>query len=110
MAQNSIQCEFCQTSSNLKWKCLECYVYLCQKCNSKYHANHKVFKHHNVVDIRDCGKDINAENVLKAQLKNIICSGHNDEKCFIFCKECMKPLCAICIVKFHNGHDICQLD
>jgi hypothetical protein len=54
-AQDFICCQLCETEQKIKWKCIECELLMCDKCNKKIHPKFKNAKDHRIIDIKDVG-------------------------------------------------------
>ena len=51
-AQNPKLCELCKTAINIKWKCVECNKFICDRCK-EIHLNVQTNIQHQIIDI--CG-------------------------------------------------------
>ncbi|CAG2232845.1 unnamed protein product [Mytilus edulis] len=58
-------CQICDTSSNIKWLCLECDLFFCLQCESKFHTKSKTLAAHSKIDIEKCGNKNIAEVIRK---------------------------------------------
>ncbi|CAG2222101.1 unnamed protein product [Mytilus edulis] len=58
-------CQICDTSSNIKWMCLECDLFFCLQCESKFHTKSKTLAAHSKIDIEKCGNKNIAEVIRK---------------------------------------------
>ncbi|CAG2194690.1 TRIM9_67 [Mytilus edulis] len=54
--QCPIQCQLCEGDPKIKWKCLDCDLLMCSKCKDKIHSKFKSEKEHEIVDIKDAGR------------------------------------------------------
>ncbi|XP_063406024.1 GRB2-related adapter protein-like [Mytilus trossulus] len=54
-AQTAFMCQFCD-QQNVKWKCEDCGVYLCNACKEKIHPRLKSSDKHKIISIREIGK------------------------------------------------------
>ncbi|CAC5411527.1 unnamed protein product [Mytilus coruscus] len=69
-AQNPALCQFCE-ESNIKWKCINCDLFLCQLCNSRIHNKSKASKDHTIINLKDCGTEETKSTILKVDLQNM---------------------------------------
>ncbi|XP_071150178.1 uncharacterized protein [Mytilus edulis] len=46
----------------------------------------------------------------KVDLRNMQCTIHGKEKCFIYCKDCSEPACSKCMIEVHQKHEYKALD
>ncbi|VDH98983.1 Hypothetical predicted protein [Mytilus galloprovincialis] len=94
MAQNSLKCQFCKISLEVKWKCKTCDVIFCDSCRLNIHAILKNSHEHDVMDFKDTERNC-SDNV---DLKSIPCSTHLEPSCLIYCRNCDKSLCSSCLI------------
>ncbi|CAG2251123.1 unnamed protein product [Mytilus edulis] len=94
MAQNSLKCQFCKISLEVKWKCKTCDVIFCDSCRLNIHAILKNSHEHDVMDFKDTERNC-SDNV---DLKSIPCSTHLEQSCLIYCRNCDKSLCSSCLI------------
>ncbi|CAG2252073.1 TRIM46 [Mytilus edulis] len=94
MAQNSVRCQFCKISLEVKWKCKTCDVIFCDSCRLNIHAILKNSHEHDVMDFKDTERNC-SDNV---DLKSIPCSTHLEQSCLIYCRNCDKSLCSSCLI------------
>ncbi|XP_052093363.1 uncharacterized protein LOC127729589 [Mytilus californianus] len=97
--QVPVSCSLCEEDSNIKWKCINCDMFMCDKCKEKIHVKFKFAKDHKVVSIREVGlhdKEID--------FSNISCQNHTGQNYVLFCKTCDCLVCPLCISETHNGH------
>ncbi|XP_071131495.1 uncharacterized protein [Mytilus edulis] len=105
-AQDIISCNLCESETKLKWKCLDCDLLMCNKCCDKVHPKFKNAKDHTVVDIKQVGVSGGVRNL---DFTNIKCKVHTSQSCCIFCSNCDKLACPICITKGHPGHTFIEI-
>ncbi|XP_071132762.1 uncharacterized protein [Mytilus edulis] len=110
MAQNFMTCQFCETSNETKWKCINCDLILCQECKIKLHTKVKKNENHKVVDLKEFSHLGASETIRDVDLKNIQCATHKNELCFIYCKDCKVLLCAVCLLESHQNHKLAKID
>ncbi|VDI53477.1 Hypothetical predicted protein [Mytilus galloprovincialis] len=108
-AQISAVCQFCETSREITWRCLNCDLFLCRICNSKIHSKIKSSEGHTIVHLDQCGTEETVNDIRKLDLKQMKCTTHNDRTCFMFCKICDKPICSSCIINIHQNHTLCEI-
>lgn len=94
MAQNSLKCQFCKISLEVKWKCETCDVIFCDSCRLNIHTILKNSHEHDVMDFKDTERNC-SDNV---DLKSIPCSTHLEQSCLIYCRNCDKSLCSFCLI------------
>lgn len=104
-AQTLKVCEFCETNTNIEWKCIDCDLWMCDNCKKKLHIKVKLASKHNVI----ARKDMGTQNKLK--LKNIPCKIHQIQFYCLFCKTCEKCVCPDCVSSSdHSKHDFESLE
>lgn len=100
-------CKICENGPKVKWKCLECELMMCQRCE-KVHQKFLSANDHTVVDIRDIGK-YETESKTKQNFNKIVCVNHSTRNCCMFCKPCDQTVCPACIATTHKRHDLIEL-
>ncbi|CAG2193592.1 unnamed protein product [Mytilus edulis] len=110
MAQNFITCQFCETSNETKWKCINCDLILCQECKIKLHTKVKKNENHKVVDLKEFSNLGASETIRDVDLKNIQCTFHTNELCFIYCQDCKVLSCAVCLLESHQNHKLAKIE
>ncbi|CAC5423716.1 unnamed protein product [Mytilus coruscus] len=85
--------EFCD-QQNVKWKCEDCGVYLCNACKEKIHPRLKVSDKHRIVSIQDIGKNSNQaasqpieEDIMNCPISNTVCPDLNSLQMHVL--DCM---------------------
>ncbi|CAC5396098.1 unnamed protein product [Mytilus coruscus] len=109
-AQTPAMCQFCEESKEIKWKCINCELFLCQLCCSKIHSKIKASMKHEIINLKDFEKEDFATLVRKVDLENMECTIHPKQKCFVFCKDCSEPSCSKCLMETHKLHDYKAID
>ncbi|CAC5410507.1 unnamed protein product [Mytilus coruscus] len=109
-AQTPAVCQFCEESQEIKWKCINCELFLCQLCCSKIHSKSKASMEHNIINLKDFEIEDLATSVRKVDLENMSCTKHSKQKCFVFCNECRVPACSKCLMEPHKLRDFKPLD
>lgn len=105
------ECQICDTSSNIKWMCLECDLFFCLQCESKFHTKSRTLAAHSKIDIEKCGNKNIAEVIRKGELQNIQCDIHADKKCSLFCRECGQTICTNCVMTdSHKDHKLNSIE
>lgn len=105
MTQTVQTCQFCKISSEIKWKCKTCEVFLCDLCRINIHTVLKNSHEHDVIDYTD--KDtVNSDTL---NLKIIQCSTHPKHSCLIFCRNCDKSLCSSCLVNPFDQEELTRI-
>ncbi|CAC5421970.1 PLCG1 [Mytilus coruscus] len=54
-AQMAFMCQFCD-QQNIKWKCVDCGVFLCDSCKEIIHTSSRSSDKHRILSIKDIGK------------------------------------------------------
>ncbi|XP_071167152.1 E3 ubiquitin-protein ligase TRIM71-like [Mytilus edulis] len=101
MASSKTNCEFCDTTTDLKWKCDDCNLSLCELCSNKLHTKIPALFEHVIEDTKD-PRNEDGENTKPLDLKLVQCLQHTEKKCFAYCTSCNKSLCTDCLVKPHQ--------
>lgn len=109
VAQNVILCQLCEVEQKIKWKCVECELLMCEKCNKKIHPKFKNAKDHRIIDIKDVGiQDEGRGDHL--DFTNIKCKHHQGQACCLFCSNCDTLVCPSCVAKTHTGHNFIEIN
>ncbi|XP_071128024.1 uncharacterized protein [Mytilus edulis] len=109
-AQTPALCQFCEESPEIKWKCINCDLFLCQLCCSKIHSKIKASMKHEIMNLKDFEMENFATASRKVDLENMECTIHPNQKCFVFCKDCSEPSCSKCLMETHKLHDYKAID
>ncbi|VDI38046.1 Hypothetical predicted protein [Mytilus galloprovincialis] len=109
-AQISAVCQFCETSREIKWRCLNCDLFLCRICNSRIHSKIMSSVEHKIIHLDQCGTEEVVNNIRKLDFKQMKCKTHHDKTCFVFCRNCNQPICSLCILIIHQNHTLCEID
>ncbi|XP_071148986.1 uncharacterized protein [Mytilus edulis] len=109
MAQNLMVCQFCETSNETKYKCVNCDLILCEGCKIKIHTKIKKTEVHQVLDLKEFSNLGASETIRHLDLKDIQCLIHNAEHCIIYCEDCKVLLCAICLLESHRTHNLTKI-
>ncbi|XP_071149148.1 uncharacterized protein [Mytilus edulis] len=109
MAQNLMVCQFCETSNEPKYKCVNCDLILCEGCKIKIHTKIKKTEVHQVLDLKEFSNLGASETIRHLDLKDIQCSIHNTEQCIIYCEDCKVLLCAVCLLESHQAHTLAKI-
>ncbi|CAC5373885.1 unnamed protein product [Mytilus coruscus] len=104
-AQTPAVCQFCEESPEIKWKCINCELFLCQLCSSKIHSKSKASMEHEIINLKDLETQNFATSMRKVDLDNMVCTKHIKQKCFFYCNKCSEPACSECVVETHKLHD-----
>ena len=99
-AQNPKLCELCKTDLNIKWKCVECNKFICDRCK-EIHLNVQTNIQHQIIDIKSPFQDVQPKIITD----NIPCTEHTTKMTFLFCRTCDHLVCADCILSKHNKHN-----
>ncbi|VDI53203.1 Hypothetical predicted protein [Mytilus galloprovincialis] len=112
-AQTNSVCQFCKESFEIKWKCINCNLFLCKLCNSRIHSNIALLKDHIAINLEDCGSEYDFEISRKLDLTKQSCSIHSEEKCVLYCNDCDRSVCSDCVIQDHKNqdyHDFCKMN
>ncbi|XP_063440231.1 uncharacterized protein LOC134721278 [Mytilus trossulus] len=106
--QTTALCQLCEIEPKIKWKCRECNLLMCQRCKDKVHPKFPSASNHDVINIKDIGKD---EDDLEAELvfTNLKCKLHSNQNCCLFCNTCHEIVCPTCFTKSHKVHDLIEV-
>ncbi|XP_063436006.1 uncharacterized protein LOC134716917 [Mytilus trossulus] len=102
--QVPVNCELCETDRTIKWKCLDCDLFLCNHCKEKVHFRVKTAKDHKLIDIKDIG--LQQEEL---DFANIPCQNHAGEYNCHYCKTCDALVCQTCVKKSHKEHILTEI-
>ncbi|CAC5420300.1 unnamed protein product [Mytilus coruscus] len=101
-----VNCEFCDTKKEVKWKCLDCGKIICNECKDKIHKKIRRGKYHEIVEIKE-DKQLNFP---ETDLVNTKCQDHSEQLYSHFCKTCENLVCPSCIVKCNKGHELIEIN
>ncbi|XP_063426672.1 uncharacterized protein LOC134710297 [Mytilus trossulus] len=108
--QTPTLCQFCEESPEIKWKCINCELFLCQLCSTKIHSKSKASKEHEIIRYKSIETEDAAPSIDKVYLESMVCTMHCQQKCFVYCKDCSQPACSKCLSDTHKLHDYKPLD
>ena len=100
-SKDSVKCDQCANDVNAEWKCLDCKFNLCSQCQAS-HLRIPALKGHRVLPI-----DTATDSVVD---RLVYCSAHQDKTIELNCKQCELPICILCHVVNHNGHETETID
>lgn len=89
--QDLVLCQLCPNP--VEHHCNLCHVDLCPSCTLKHLAD-KTNRHEIVEFINRKEGPVLPE-----------CDSHKRNRCEMYCKDCMKPTCALCVTTTHKKHD-----
>ena len=97
------KCGNCDKSSSESSYCFQCCMFYCQECVIGHNIM-KSYKDHRVLPLNDF-QDKDYEDVMK---RPALCpkEDHNKEQLKYFCKSCEIPVCQICVILDHGGHNM----
>ena len=107
-AQNMALCQFCEEST-IQRKCINCGLFLCQFCCSKIHSKIKASQEHTIINLKDCGTKEATAIIQKVDLENMPCTIHSERKCWVYCNDCINPICSECLTESHKKHEYKKL-
>ena len=99
-AQNPKLCELCESDINIKWKCVECNKFICNRCKD-IHLNVQTNIQHQIIDIKSLFQDVQPKIITD----NIPCTEHRTKMTCLFCRTCDHLVCADCVSYKHNKHN-----
>ena len=100
---SQVRCGNCDKKSAESSYCFHCCVFWCDECI----IGHNIIrsnKDHRVLALKDF-QDKDYEDVMK---RPAFCpkEDHNKEELKYFCRDCETPVCQICVIIEHGGHNI----
>ena len=98
-AQNPKLCDLCKTDIKIKWRCVECNKFICDRCK-EIHLNVQTNIQHQIIDIKSPFQDVQPKIITD----NIPCTEHRTKMTCLFCRSCDHLVCADCILSKHNNH------
>ncbi|XP_063427021.1 uncharacterized protein LOC134710575 [Mytilus trossulus] len=108
--QTPAVCQLCEESSDIKWKCINCDVFMCQLCTTKIHTKLKSTDQHELINLKDFGSEDVAKAIRKVDLRTMPCTDHSDQICCAFCTDCDQPVCIDCLIDSHKKHEYTKLN
>ena len=99
-AQNPKLCELCKTDIKIKWRCVECNKFICDRCK-EIHLNVQTNIQHQIIDIKSPFQDVQPKIITD----NIPCTEHRTKMTCLFCRTCDHLVCSDCILSKHNKHN-----
>lgn len=109
--QAALTCEICENDRKLKWKCIDCGRFMCQRCRDVVHPKWPSAQDHTVVNIKDVGRKQKSTGTEphKLDFTKLKCSKHAGQNSCLFCNSCGKLVCATCVAKTHKKHDLLEI-
>ena len=100
---SQVKCGNCDKSSSENSYCFQCCMFYCQDCIIGHNIM-KTYKDHRVLALKEF-QDKDYEDVMK---RPDFCpkEDHNKEELKYFCKTCEMPVCQICVILDHGGHNM----
>ena len=103
-AQNPKLCDLCKTDITIKWRCVECNKFICDRCkdihlNVQTNIQHQIIE--SIIDIKSLFQDVQPKIITD----NIPCTEHRTKMTFLFCRTCDHLVCADCVLSKHNKHN-----
>lgn len=93
--QDVVLCQLC--SNPVEHHCNLCHVNLCSPCTVQHLAD-KTNRHEIVEFINRKEGPILPE-----------CNSHKKNRCEMYCKDCCKPTCVLCVIAEHKKHDFTDI-
>lgn len=88
MTQNLMICHFCETSYEVKWKCLNCDLILCELCKIKIHTKIKNLDKHDIIIFREFNSNSTSEKIKILDMNNVQYQSNVQEKHLMSCQNC----------------------
>ncbi|XP_063427140.1 uncharacterized protein LOC134710683 [Mytilus trossulus] len=107
-SQDVLTCGLCETDTKIKVKCMDCNLYMCQKCTDKVHAKFKNADLHDIVALKDIHSHIEDTDVT-SEFKPVKCKDHRKHMCCMYCKTCEILVCPKCIANTHHPHSMIEI-
>ncbi|XP_052083650.1 uncharacterized protein LOC127720967 [Mytilus californianus] len=104
-SQVSLSCAECDTRKNLKYRCMECKVTICEKCKD-IHSFFPSNSSHTVLSF----DDIASYNCTENEINKMPCKKHVTKKYSFFCQTCKFLICEDCFAEGHSYHRIIEID
>ena len=98
-------CELCKTDIKIKWRCVECNKFICDRCK-EIHLNVQTNIQHQIIDIKSPFKDVQPKIITD----NIPCTEHRTNMTCLVCRTCDHLVCPDCISFKHNKHNFEPLE
>ncbi|VDH96925.1 Hypothetical predicted protein [Mytilus galloprovincialis] len=108
-AQTFANCQFCEVC-DIKWKCINCNLLLCQLCNSRIHSKIESNAQHHVIDYKDVGSEDTTATIRRVNLKQMTCKIHKTQNHCAYCNECLILICLNCLTDRHKHHKYRKLE
>ncbi|XP_067662715.1 uncharacterized protein [Haliotis asinina] len=88
-------------------QCLDCADFLCDECHTGHQSSSATYSHR-VVAI----EDVNTGKYVVEAKKNIPCgeTNHRGRTYTYFCQSCVIPICELCFLFQHRGHEVLTID
>lgn len=102
-------CQLCRRNHSMKWKCIDCEIFMCDDCKLNVHAKVKTVISHTILDINDATFS-DSSNQLTVDLGHIPCKEHEQQFCCVHCVTCGKLICPKCLTSSHKGHDVADIE
>ena len=99
-AQNPKLCDLCKSDIKIKWRCVECNKFICDRCKD-IHLNVQTNIQHQIIDIKSPFQDVQPKIITD----NIPCIEHTTKMTCLFCRTCDHLVCADCILSKHKKHN-----
>ncbi|XP_052061577.1 uncharacterized protein LOC127701636 [Mytilus californianus] len=98
-------CDLCEKDTDIRYKCMDCNKFLCERCKG-IHKNVPTLSLHDICDLKS---ELLCPVITKVRMDNILCNYHKKFQC-MFCKDCEVLVCSECISNFHQKHCLESLE
>lgn len=104
----TIYCGLCTKTVNIKWRCIQCNMKICDNCRI-IHRSAKSTKEHAIISFNDVDCCV-LDRTIKNRIKALPCQHHPYQNYSLYCKSCELLVCDSCIPQKHLLHDIFGID
>lgn len=73
-SQTPAKCQFCEDSTDIYCKCINCDVFLCQICAIRNHSKCRSLQAHIIINLQDYGSEEVAATQRPVDLDHMTCS------------------------------------
>ncbi|CAC5393189.1 unnamed protein product [Mytilus coruscus] len=98
-------CDLCERDTDIRYKCMDCNKFLCERCKG-IHKNVPTLSLHDICDLKS---ELLCPVNTKVRMDNIPCNYHKKFQC-MFCKDCEVLVCSECISNLHQKHCLESLE
>lgn len=103
-SQQILVCGLCEVDIRIKVKCIDCDLFLCQRCQDNAHPIFKNAYLHDVVPLKDV-PFYEKKGAIQNDFRSVKCENHSTKLCCIYCVTCRQLVCEVCIAETHEMHN-----